>query len=294
MDTNPGSRRCAVVGRGRLGTALAGALTAAGQLVDGPLGRGAVPRSADVVLLCVPDGEIAGAAAAIAPREGLLVGHCSGATALGVLAPHEAFSLHPLMTVPREGASFAGAGCAVAGTTPRALATAEGLALALGMVAAPVEEDDRAAYHAAASIASNFLVTLEAAAERLAASAGAPRELLVPLVRATVENWAAHGPKRALTGPIARGDEATVDRQRAAVAERAPDLLTLFDALADATRELAAAKPATSDTPPAEPPPGGPAAADAPSADARRAAGEARAGSAEARRAALSGPGAPR
>ena len=59
----------------------------------------------------------------------------------------------------------------------------------------PVEiaDDDRAAYHAAASIASNFLVTLEAAAERVAATAGVDRELLVPLVRATVENWAADG-----------------------------------------------------------------------------------------------------
>ncbi|HEV8151547.1 MAG TPA: DUF2520 domain-containing protein, partial [Solirubrobacteraceae bacterium] len=82
--------------------------------------------------------------------------------------------------------------------------------------------------------------TLEAAAERLAAGAGAPRELLVPLVRATVENWAAHGPERALTGPIARGDDATVARQREAVTERAPDLLPLFDALAQATRDLAA------------------------------------------------------
>jgi predicted short-subunit dehydrogenase-like oxidoreductase (DUF2520 family) len=288
MDTKPGSRRCAVVGRGRLGTALAGALTAAGEVVDGPLGRGAVPLSADVVLLCVPDGEIAGAAAAIAPREGLLVGHCSGATGLGVLAPHEAFSLHPLMTVPREGASFAGAGCAVAGTTSRALATAEALALALGMVPARVEDEDRAAYHAAASIASNFLVTLEAAAERLAASAGAPRELLVPLVRATVDNWAAHGPERALTGPIARGDEATVARQRAAVAERAPDLLALFDALADATRELAAEEAGSAAARPEDARPDDARPEEARSAAARPAA----AGGAGGRRAAVAGPGA--
>jgi predicted short-subunit dehydrogenase-like oxidoreductase (DUF2520 family) len=97
---------------------------------------------------------------------------------------------------------------------------------------------DRALYHAAASVASNFLVTLEAAAERLAADAGVERALLVPLVRATVENWATLGGDRALTGPVARGDEATVARQRAAVQERAPDLLELFDALVDATRTL--------------------------------------------------------
>ena len=240
MDTTSGLGRCAVVGAGRLGTALTGALRAAGVAVDGPLGRDATGQGADVVLLCVPDAEIAAAAGAVRRRDGLLVGHCSGATGLDVLRPHEGFSLHPLMAVPREGAVLAGAGCAVAGATARALAAAEALAGALGMVAARIDDADRAAYHAAASIASNYLVTLEAAAERLAAGAGAPRELLVPLVRATVENWAAHGPERALTGPIARGDEDTVARQREAVAERAPELLDLFDALAGATRDLAA------------------------------------------------------
>jgi len=107
------------------------------------------------------------------------------------------------------------------------------------MRALEVDDADRAAYHAAASVASNFVVTLEAAAERLAASAGVDRAALVPLVRAAVENWARLGAGRALTGPIARGDETTVERQRAAIAERAPELLALFDALADATRELA-------------------------------------------------------
>src|ERR671935_165494 len=70
--------------------------------------------------------------------------------------------------------------------------------------------------------------------------AGIDRALLVPLVRATVETWAAEG-AAALTGPIARGDEATVARHREAIAERAPDLLALYDVLADATRAVAAA-----------------------------------------------------
>src|SRR3954469_8316479 len=106
-----------------MGSALAAALHA-GE----PLGRGSDGAGADVVLLCVPDGEIAAAATLVAP--GRLVGHCSGATPLDPLAPHEAFSLHPLMTVPLDPArpaSFAGAGCAVAGSTPRALATAHEL-----------------------------------------------------------------------------------------------------------------------------------------------------------------------
>ena len=99
---------------------------------------------------------------------------------------------------------------------------------------------DLAAYHAAASIAANFLVTLEGAAERLAATAGVPRELLVPLARAALENWAEQGAEQALTGPVARGDEATIARQRAAIEERAPDLLDSFDALVAASRVVIA------------------------------------------------------
>jgi predicted short-subunit dehydrogenase-like oxidoreductase (DUF2520 family) len=230
----------AIVGAGRLGTALTAALEAAGCPVLGPLGRGGDVDGAGSVLLCVPDAAIAAAAAAIAP--GPLVGHCSGVTGLGVLEPHEGFSLHPLMTVPIGARAhvFKGAGCAVDGATPRALAEAEELAAALGMRVARVTDVDRAAYHAAASIASNFLVTLEGAAERLAATAGVDRALLAPLVRAAVDDWAARGAADALTGPITRGDEGTVARQRAAVAERAPDLLPVFDALVDATRALAA------------------------------------------------------
>jgi predicted short-subunit dehydrogenase-like oxidoreductase (DUF2520 family) len=240
-DTPPG-RRLSVVGRGRLGTALSAALSAAGYRVDGPLGRGANGAGADAVLLCVPDGELANAASMLVA--GPLVGHCSGATGLDVLIPHEAFSLHPLMTVTPTGARFAGAGAAIAGSSPRAVAFAAELAARLDMNPIEVRDEDRAAYHAAASIASNFLVTLEAAAERLATTAGADRSLLVPLVRATVENWARLGPERALTGPVARGDETTVARQRAAVQERVPDLLELFDAMVQATRTLARAKEA--------------------------------------------------
>jgi predicted short-subunit dehydrogenase-like oxidoreductase (DUF2520 family) len=230
--------RCAVVGHGRLGTALSAALRASGVAVEGPLGRGATGAGADVVLLCVPDAEIAAAASCL--RRGRLVGHCSGATTLAPLHEHpDAFSLHPLMTVTAAGATFAGASAAVAGTTEHARDTARALATALGMAPLEIAEEDRAAYHAAASVASNFLVTLQWAAERIAGE-GVDRAALAPLVRATVENWLADGPERALTGPIVRGDDATVARQRAAVAERTPDLLELFDALTRATKALAA------------------------------------------------------
>ncbi|CAB4861245.1 unannotated protein [freshwater metagenome] len=227
----------ATVGPGRLGTALTAALSDAGLPVSGPYRRGFTGAGTDIVLLCVPDGAIAAAAAAITP--GPMVGHCSGATGLGVLTPHEAFGLHPLMTVTPAGAQFAGAGCAVAGSTPEALECATELAAVLRMDPFVVADADRTTYHAAASIASNFLVTLEDAAERLAAQAGIPRAALVPLARAALENWAAEGARNALTGPISRGDEETVTRQRDAVLHAAPELLELFDALAAATRTLA-------------------------------------------------------
>ena len=231
----------AVVGAGRLGTLLAGALRDAGRAVEGPLRRGEIPGAdAGIVLLCVGDEQIAAAAAAV--PTGPLVGHCSGATTLEPLGARPAFSLHPLMTVPPGAAAdvLRGAGAAVEGSDPDALAAAEGLARDLGLVPLAIAPGDRPAYHAAASIAANFLITVEAAAERLGASVGLERAQLVPLVRAAVDNWAALGPRRALTGPLARGDEATVARQREAVSARAPELLELFDGLAAATRRLAA------------------------------------------------------
>lgn len=224
----------AVVGKGRVGHALVASLPS----LNGPYGRGFDGHGFDVVLLAVPDDEISRAAGTIRP--GPMVGHCAGSLGLEVLAPHEAFGLHPLMNVTREGAYFAGAGAAIAGSTPTALHVARRLADALHMLAFEIEDDDRAAYHAAASIASNFLVTLEDAAEVMLRTVGADRSLLVPLVRAAVENWALLGAPAALTGPIARGDEATVARQRAAMTDRAPELVTLFDALCDRTRAVAA------------------------------------------------------
>jgi predicted short-subunit dehydrogenase-like oxidoreductase (DUF2520 family) len=239
--------RLGLVGGGRLGGALASALAAAGAEVHGPLGRSELPSaSVEAVILCVPDAEIPDAAAAVA-ETAPFVGHMSGATPLEALAPARAtaFGLHPLQTfVTGDGPGrFVGAGCAVAGENEAALALATGLAKSLRMRPFALADADRAVYHAGASIASNFLVTLQAAAEDAVAAAGLDpaeaRELLAPLVRATVDNWAAHGPERALTGPVARGDDATVERQREALEDRAPHLLEMFDALAERTRFVA-------------------------------------------------------
>ena len=213
------------------------ALVAASTRFVGPFDHGFDGRGYSAVVLAVPDAQIMAAGEVVLP--GRLVGHCSGACGLAPLRPHEAFGLHPLMTVTRSGASFAGAGAAVAGSTPQALAFARSLASELGMTAVEILDEDRAAYHAAASIASNFLITLEDAAERLLSTTGADRSILVPLVRATVENWATLGGPAALTGPIARGDNATVARHRGAVEARSPELLALFDAFAERTRALA-------------------------------------------------------
>src|SRR4051812_12438317 len=119
--------RVGVVGAGRLGSALAPALAEAGLRVAGPLGRDETPERCDAVLLCVPDAEIPAAAAAVAGAAPLM-GHTSGATPLAALEPAggAAFGLHPLQTfAPGDGAeAFRGAGCAVAGCTPAALAFA--------------------------------------------------------------------------------------------------------------------------------------------------------------------------
>jgi predicted short-subunit dehydrogenase-like oxidoreductase (DUF2520 family) len=241
----------AIIGAGRLGSALGAALRAAGLPVIGPLGRSFDLLNARTVLLCVPDAAIAELSRAL--PGGLLVGHCSGATTLEPLTPHEAFSVHPLLTVAggatsagltgtgsEASVSFSGVGCAIAGSTDHALGFARELAHRLGMHPFTVRDEDRDLYHAAASMASNYLVALEGAVERLGTLAGVERAHLVPLVRAAVENWAQLGARRALTGPIARGDELTVTRQRNAIERRAPEFLSLWDCLTSATRELAA------------------------------------------------------
>jgi predicted short-subunit dehydrogenase-like oxidoreductase (DUF2520 family) len=239
--------RIGVVGAGRLGTALAAALREAGLPVEGPAARGEVPAGCDAIVLCVPDAEIPAAAATVAGAAPL-VGHTSGATPLSALDPARAaaFGLHPLQTFAAGTESFAGAGCAIAGSTAEALAFAAGLARVLGMTPFEIDDEGRAAYHAAASVASNFLVTLQAAAERIAAGAGlepeAARALLLPLVRQTLDNLGELGPAEALTGPVARGDEDTVAAQRQAVEEAVPELLGLFDELVHHTRQLAAVK----------------------------------------------------
>ena len=241
----------AIVGSGRAGTAIARAARASGIEVD-VLGREdgpAIPggeRSA--VLLCVPDEAIAAACRRITPfvAAGTSVGHVSGATPIAALeaaadAGQPTFSMHPMQTIPDAGADLAGAPCGVCGSSREALDLARDLATAIGMRPFDVADEHRAAYHAAASMASNFLVTLEESAAGLLDAAGVAhaRDVLAPLVLRTAANWAERG-SEALTGPIARGDDATVARHLAALEADAPELLPLYEALAERTRALAA------------------------------------------------------
>lgn len=229
-----------VVGRGKLGSALAPALRAAGFVVRGPFGRTdwrELAAEGAVVVLCIPDGAIADVAREIPP--GAIVAHCAGSLTLDVLGDREAFSIHPLLAAHGEGTMFAGAACAIAASSERARTIAMTIATALGMDPVQVDDADRALYHAAASMASNYLVTIEDAAERLAERTGIRRQHLARLAASALETWTTAGGRAALTGPVVRGDEQTVARQRGAVERAEPAQLPLWDALTDATRRLA-------------------------------------------------------
>jgi predicted short-subunit dehydrogenase-like oxidoreductase (DUF2520 family) len=142
------------------------------------------------------------------------------------------------MTLSGNPDDLKGAWAAIDGTDPECTEIAAELASTMGLNPVKISAKNRAKYHAAAAIASNFLIALEASAERVAEAAGLPRAALVPLVSQTVANWAEQGARESLTGPIARGDVETVARHRTAVESCAPDLLELFDALRAATENL--------------------------------------------------------
>jgi predicted short-subunit dehydrogenase-like oxidoreductase (DUF2520 family) len=211
-----------VIGRGRVGSALAARLRERGV---------ALRDDADLVLLCVPDTAISDIAEGLSA--GPWVAHVSGATPLSALEPHtKRFGMHPLQTFTRARGpeQLDGAWAAVSGETDEARAHGRELALTLGLRPFDLDDDARSLYHAGAAIASNYLVTLHRASSRLFESAGAPPEALVPLMTRTIENGFD------LTGPIARGDWETVDAHVRAIHEEAPDLEPMYLALAEATR----------------------------------------------------------
>ena len=217
-----------VVGTGRAGSAIASRLAERGLIVRA--GREHL-ADADLVLLAVPDEAIAEVARQV--PIGPWLAHVSGATSLQALEPHTLrFSVHPLQTLSRERGpeQLDGAFAAVTGETEEAREVARWLAETLGLLPFDLADADKPLYHAGAAMASNFLVTLHRAAARLMDESHAPPEALLPLMTRTIENGFV------LTGPIARGDWSTVEAHLHALEERAPDLVPLYRALAEATR----------------------------------------------------------
>ena len=211
-----------VIGRGRVGSAIAARLEERGFELreDG----------AELALLCVPDTAIRDVATGLSP--GAWIAHVSGATPLSALDPHERrFSLHPLQTFTRARGpeQLDGAWAAVTAETEEARELAFELARLLGLEPFELEDGDRPLYHAGAVVASNYLVALYEAAAGLVAAAGAPPEALEPLMRRTIENGFE------LTGPIERGDWETIEAHREAIRRARPDLEPLYDVLAEAT-----------------------------------------------------------
>ncbi len=257
-----------VIGAGRVGTALALALSERGHRIAAVSSRrdntaralarriaGAEPVAAsdvvarcDLVFLALPDPCVASVAAEHLWRAGQAVVHTSGALDLSVLEPAAARdalpgSFHPLRAFAAGeagGNPFAGITCGIAGPPSLAPRLVE-LAAALGARALRIDGVDRSLYHAAAVFSAGFGVALLAAARRVWALAGLPeaeaRTALAPLLMGAAANAAAQPLERALTGPIARGEPDTVERHLAKL-EREPELAALYRALAAQLLEL--------------------------------------------------------
>lgn len=273
----------AVVGAGRLGTALALALASCGYDLRAVAARrlsharraaalagtprplalsaaqlGRLPPT-DLLFIITPDDSVAEAAARIAavaasPRGkgGRVVLHTSGALSSEVLAPlrergFHTGSMHPLASVsePLSGAErLRGAFFCVEGGRA-AVAAARRVVRDLGGRSFTVRAENKALYHAAAVMTSGHAVALFDTAARLLArcglSEGRAREVLLPLLRGTLENLSARGPARALTGTFARADVETVRKHLAAlVADGDRAALMLYALLGDASLKLAA------------------------------------------------------
>jgi predicted short-subunit dehydrogenase-like oxidoreductase (DUF2520 family) len=212
-----------VIGAGRVGSAVAARLAE----------RGIEPREdADVCLLCVPDAAIAATVQGLSLDRSGWIAHSSGATPLSALDPHERrFGLHPLQSFTRARGpeQLDGVYAAITAETEEAREVGFELARLLGLEPFALAEEDRALYHAGAAIASNYLVTLHRAAAEIFEEVGAPLEGLRPLMQGVIDSGFE------LTGPIARGDWATVDRHIDAIRKRRPSIEPLYRVLAEAT-----------------------------------------------------------
>jgi predicted short-subunit dehydrogenase-like oxidoreductase (DUF2520 family) len=211
-------------------------------------------RPAALWLLTPPDGVIASMASALAAagnvRAGDVVFHCSGAQAASILSPlagcgAQLASVHPLKSFAEpESAveSFAGTWCTVEGDAA-ALALLRPLFEQLGARVAQIDPAGKTRYHAASVLVCNDLTALMESGLRVYESAGLDRataqSMMEPLVRETLDNVFALGTVRALTGPVARGDAAVVERQIEELQRRDPQLADVYCALNRIALELA-------------------------------------------------------
>jgi predicted short-subunit dehydrogenase-like oxidoreductase (DUF2520 family) len=253
--------KVAVVGAGRVGTAIGVLLARAGHEVVAVSGRAAtaarvasylpgVPlldpveaaTRAELVVLGVPDDllgpMIRDLTQARAWRNGAWVSHVSGANGLAVLDPVRAvgarrLAIHPLQTFPDVEAALASIpGCWMAVTAEDADGDRLGADLARDVGANPFSlgDEKRPLYHAAAVFASNDVVAVSAIAERLFSLAGLPdpNAAMLPLQKATVRNVGRVGAGLALTGPAVRGDVGTIQRNLQALADDAPETVDAY------------------------------------------------------------------
>ncbi|MHB8800444.1 MAG: DUF2520 domain-containing protein [Thermoanaerobaculia bacterium] len=256
-----------VVGRGRLGAALVEALRQAGLDPQSVGGRetcehpeGLLPflrivGRTPILLLAVRDDALAPLAASVAAAvpaagPGTTVLHLSGALGPEILAPlasrgFATAACHPLQTLtgsPEDAARLAGAAFAVEGFEEGRTA-AEALVRALGGRPFSLPPGSRPLYHLAASLGANGLTGLVAAARDALAATGvgpdAALAALAPLLRTALHEALRSGPEAALTGPVSRGDEATLERHRRALLAWDESRIALFEALLDEQRRLA-------------------------------------------------------
>lgn len=199
-------------------SAAAGAPEAAPGQASRPLGRDDDVREAaagvDLLVIATPDRVVADVAASVAPVASTVVAHVAGSLTLDALAPHQRrASLHPLRSIADGSTDLAGAWFAVEGDelSREAVEAIGGRPITV--------TGSRAAYHAAAVVASNHVVALLGQVERIAATVGLPLDAFFDLVRGTVDNVELLGPAAALTGPVARGDWETVQSHLDALPE---------------------------------------------------------------------------
>ena len=252
-----------VIGPGRVGTGLARLLADRGYNVRAIGGKSpahaeplaaslpncvaarpqTVADSCDLVFITTPDDAINAVASAVTWQRGQGVVHCSGAlpaSVLSVVEQHGALpgAFHPLQTLPDAQAAFSnlpGTFVAIEAEEPL-LGRLAAIATALECTWGCVPPDARPAYHAAAVLVSNYTVALTHAGVELWRAIGKTDaealQALVPLLQGTVHNLHRLGPSDALTGPVARGDWPTVEKNLQAVAESAPQHTLTYAAMA--------------------------------------------------------------